>query len=259
MNTDSFRMIDAPGGRLACREWRPAQPRATLLLLHGFSGDSLTLSALGPKLAVRGWRVMAPDMPAHGFSECEADTPDDLLPPLRWLLEQVPDGMLALAGHSLGGAMAAQLAVGSPRVASLTLLAPAGLGPEVDVALIRATAAIESGAQLRALLERVALTPPPVPLAQLDELAKLLGPRGRLKRLAEALVGGGTQSLDIVPDLARLTIPVRLLFGLDDGVIPWTQVRAAPPRVAIHLLPRAGHALHWDQPDLVVDLLTLPA
>lgn len=246
--------IEVPEGRLACRIWQPAQPRGTLLLLHGFGGDSLTFGALGPMLATRGWHVVAPDMPAHGASEIEADTPDGVLRPLAGLLAQLP-GKLALAGHSLGGAMATRLAAGTDRAVSLTLLAPGGLGREVDAELIRSIAHIETGEQLRALLARVAFTPPPVPMNMLDELAKLLGPRGRLKRLAEALVGTGRQSLEIVADLARLTIPARMLFGLDDSVIPWTQVRAVPPRVAIHLLPRAGHSVHWDQPELVADLI----
>ncbi len=247
--------LDVPGGRLAYRQWQPAHPRATLMLLHGFGGDSLAFAALGPMLAERGWRVVAPDMPAHGVSECPASSLADLLAPLAVMLAQIAPGPVSLAGHSLGGAMAARLAAASDRVTSLTLLAPAGLGPVTDTSLPRLIATIATGEQLRGLLERVALRPPAIPLPQLDELAKFLGPRGRLKDLAEVLAEGGDRGLSIVADLAGLAIPVRVLFGLDDTVIPWTQVSAVPPRIAIHLLPSAGHALHWDQAELVAALI----
>ncbi len=236
---------------IACRVWAPATPRATVLLLHGFGGDSLTFAGLAPLLAARGWRVVAADMPGHGATAPPANTEDDLLPPLLGLLQAL-DGRVALVGHSLGGAVAARLAAAAPEcIFHLTLLAPGGLGPIADPGFLGRVATIATGAELAALLAHVALRPPVIPPDQLDQLAALLGPRGRLTRLAASLAAG----LDITGDLARLTVPARVLLGLEDRVLPWTHARAVPPRIAVHLLPDAGHALHWDQPELVAGLI----
>ena len=72
--------------------------------------------------------------------------------------------------------------------------------------------------------------------------------RGRLTALAQTLVAGGRQQIDIIPDLAALPMPVRVVWGLDDRIIPWTQVARLPSRVAVHLVAGAGHLPHWDAP-----------
>ncbi len=245
-------MVEVAGGAIACREWATAAPTRTVLLLHGYAGDSLTWAGIGPVLAERGWRVVAADMPGHGSTPIEADDAESLVSPLMSLVEQLDAGDLQLVGHSLGGFVGTKLAMQCRGVHGVTLLAPAGLGQRIDPDLVRAIAAIESGTQLRDFLASVAARPPSLSMAELDALAALLGPPGRLKQLAEAL---GATALDLLPDLAQLAIPCRVLLGLEDTLLPWQLARAVPPRVAVHFLPDAKHALHWDQPEIVADLI----
>lgn len=49
-------------------------------------------------------------------------------------------------------------------------------------------------------------------------------------------------------------MPVRVVWGTDDRIIPWTQVVRLPARVAIHLIAGAGHMPHWDAPHLIAAL-----
>ena len=65
-----------------------------------------------------------------------------------------------LVGHSLGGAVAATLAAEHPeRVASLTLIAPAGLGEEINGEFIDGFVAAESRRELKGVLERLFADP----------------------------------------------------------------------------------------------------
>jgi pyruvate dehydrogenase E2 component (dihydrolipoamide acetyltransferase) len=79
--------------------------------------------------------------------------------------------------------------------------------------------------------------------------------RGRLARLAAAVAVDGRQQLDIAAELEGMRdVPARIVWGLEDRIVPWTQAAAAPTRVALHLVPAAGHMPHWDQPRLVAEL-----
>lgn len=232
---------------LAWRSW-PAQgpSRGRLVLLHGFAGDGLTWAALAPLLAAKGWHCSAPDLPAHGESSLEAATAAELLALLAPRLPR--DEPYGLIGHSLGGALSIELAaLGSLPITGLTLLSPAGIGPEIDGGFLRHLARIATGAELQAALARLAVQPPSLPPEVLDSLAQTLGPRGRLLALADSLADGDRQRLDVLPALARLTLPVRIGVGLRDDLIPWTQVANLPPRVAVHLLRDSKHLPHWDQ------------
>src|SRR5262249_12465576 len=100
-----------------------------LVLLHGFGGDLNNWLFNAPALS--GERaVYALDLPGHGGSVKE---PRDLAGALRSFLDGQGLERVHLAGHSLGGLVAAQFAAAEPdRVRSLALIAPAGLGEEID-------------------------------------------------------------------------------------------------------------------------------
>jgi carboxylesterase len=99
-----------------------------VLLLHG-SGDSpQTLRHLGERLHAVGYTVLAPLLPGHGrspldFSRVSAAAyhraADEALDELR-----ARSSWIAVAGLSMGGALAAQLAAEAADVRALLLLAP---------------------------------------------------------------------------------------------------------------------------------------
>lgn len=73
-------------------------------------------------------RVIAPDMPGHGFSAApERTTLEAVYEGVAELLARTLDGPAVLFGHSLGGALALRLALERPElVAGMVLLSPAG-------------------------------------------------------------------------------------------------------------------------------------
>ena len=111
-------MTAAPGF-LRWRSWGAADRRA--LLLHGSTSSSATWWRVGPALAEAGWRVKAPDLPAHGASPRagEALTPDVAA---DWLRAELADRPLDLVvGHNFGAAVALALLDGGPEIKHLVL------------------------------------------------------------------------------------------------------------------------------------------
>ncbi len=238
---------------LASREWQPnGACRGTIVLLHGFGGDAQTWAGLAAGLSRRGWRTIAPDLAGHGATERDAVDLAGLVEAAVGFADSV-DGAFELVGHSLGGAVAVAVALAVPRVRRLTLIAPAGLGTEIDADFVGGMASVRQTGVLAHLLRRLAVRPPALSPAQMTAMVKTLG-QGRLAALAASMVSEGRQALDIVADLGALPMPTRIVWGLEDRIIPWRHVLQAPSRTAIHLVANAGHMPHWDQPQEVAAL-----
>lgn len=247
-------------GRIAfTRHGTPERGKVTTLLLHGFSGDRTTWSGLAAGLARAGRHVIAPDLPGHGATEIEAGTLEALSAPLPAFVGalDIGDGPLEVIGHSLGAIAAVHLAetLGT-RVRRLTLLAPVGLGPEIDRDFLLGMATAKTPEAVAHLLRRLTVNASVPSPDALRALADSLS-RGRLVDLANALVGAHAQQADIAEALGRMVerIEARIIFGLEDRIIPWRQVAAAPSAVAIHLIGQAGHMPHWDKPAEVLRIV----
>lgn len=83
---------------LQVRTWGDGERVA--VLVHGMTSDSGSWWHIGPKLAERGYRVVAPDLPGHGRSgrgEYSLSAMADAL------VDAVPTAPALALGHSLGG------------------------------------------------------------------------------------------------------------------------------------------------------------
>jgi pyruvate dehydrogenase E2 component (dihydrolipoamide acetyltransferase) len=243
-------------GRVAYREWRPQSAAgAPLVLLHGFSGDAQVWSALASQLQRRGRHVIAPDLPSHGATDFDSADVASMADAMAALIDDLGIGSFELVGHSLGAAVAAKVAtILKAKVQRLTLIAPAGLGTEIDDDFIDGMAHVKKGGGLMHLLRRSALNPPLLSAQQLDQMADAIRTRGALVALAGNLVSGGRQQIDIRSELAGLNVPARVIWGLDDQIIPWHHASRAGPEIPVHFIPQAGHMPHWDQPQKVAAL-----
>ncbi len=241
---------------IAYRMWQPATPGGdTLVLLHGFAAEAQSWAVLAAALARRGHRVIAPDLPGHGATDLPGEHLAGLVDSITGFLRAGGFAPVHLVGHSLGGAVSARIARAEPGLVSrLTLLAPAGLDRGIDAGFIHDIAHVSAGGALAHLLRRLAVRPQRLSAAQLDAMAAELA-RGRLIALADALCDATGQQIDITADLRELAVPVRIIWGLADRIIPWTQAAQAGGRVGVYLVPDAGHVPHWDQPEEIAALL----
>ena len=129
----------------------------TVLLIHGFGGDLDNWLFNIDALAAES-RVVALDLPGHGPSP--TPIPDLSVPGLANAVLDFMAGAEVeaahLVGHSLGGAVALALAASAPgRVRSVTLVCPAGLGPEINREYIDGFVSSASRRQLKPVLENL--------------------------------------------------------------------------------------------------------
>lgn len=218
-----------------------------VLLLHGFAGDLLTWQFNLAALAA-GRRAVAVDLPGHGESTLDVGSGRvaDMAPWMVGLLDALSLPRVHVVGHSMGGYLALCLAQHAPeRVASLSLVAPAGVGPRFDMEYLRRLPVLAGMAEARAAAD--ALFARPSPLA--GRLAKVLLAQAadpRRRAALEAIVGGSFLAAgEAVPvDWAALPMPVQLLWGRQDRVIPVPEASRLPGPSPLHLFDNAGHLPH---------------
>src|SRR5581483_1855839 len=122
-----------------------------ILFVHGYGGDRNSWLFLQEPLAAR-FRAYALDLPGHGASTKDVGegTLDVLADAVAGVLDALGADRAHLVGHSLGGAVALAVAARNPaRIASLTLIAPAGFGPEINVGYLRGFADAQSRRELK--------------------------------------------------------------------------------------------------------------
>ena len=231
-----------------------------LVLIHGFGSEA------------NGWRpfltgqsftgpVFGLDLPGHGGAAGNAVAGfDDLVDAAESaLLEAGLTGAINVVGHSLGGAVAASIAArGMLDVRSLLLLSPAGLGPEINGGFLQGYLGATSETSLRPWMLELVVDPqtitPALVRATLKARQRSAGVETQ-RRVAAAVFPDGTQCFSIRADLARLRMPVRVIFGTDDRIIPARHAAGLPPLVALHLLPNIGHMPHFEASEVVTTIL----
>lgn len=229
---------------------------APFLLVHGFAGDRTTFATLTGGLARAGRRVIALDLPGHGATERDAPDIDALRAPLPGFARAMfGDTAFHLVAHSLGAIPAVALAR-KGNVSALSLIAPAGIGLPVNADFIAGMADPASAGEVAHLLRMLTEAPAALSDAAVAGIFDVQR-RGRVKRLAEALLGGRGQSVSIVEALDRLSadMPVRVLVGHRDRIFDWRDAPALSPRIAVHHFARAGHMPHAEAPRETLDIL----
>jgi len=204
-----------------------------LVLIHGLGGRWQSWLETIPRLA-RGRRVVALDLPGFGRSQPPRE-PISIAGYAR-RVERVCDlldlGRVALAGNSMGGLVAAELALRFPeRVERLALVAPAAIpaaeyNPLPAMALVAALARTPLGSAdgMRALIGRrrarhlafatLVRHPSLIDRAMLCELVAGRGAAG-LADAARAMIAH-----DIHDEVRRIAVPALIVHGRHDMLVP---------------------------------------
>lgn len=251
--------LDLPGRRLAYRVDGP--PGAPVLVLGGSLGS--TAAMWDPQVPVlsRSLRVVRYDHRGHGGSRPAAPPTSlaDLGADVVALLDHLGVRRAALGGVSLGGMVAMWVARHHPeRVESLALVCTsARLGPpeawRERAATVRSQgmAAIADGVLARWFTPGWAERHSDV-VARLREDFLAVDPDG-YAGCCEAI-----GAMDLLDDLARVTVPTLVVAGADDPATPPVHAEAIAARVPgarLVVVPDAAHLGSVEQPAAVTALL----
>lgn len=236
--------VETAHGQMFYREW-PAQGAAKgqALLLHGLFADSQSFTTLGRKLAAKGLRTYAADLPGHGETRSPATSADDIAAAIA---ASLPPVKLHIVAHSFGAVIAARLL---DRALSLTLLSPAGCGEEINDAFLQAMLGGKIDSAVRFLGEAVPVE------AQASLADHLSANRAQLSAITSAIADAGRQTVSILGPVAMAGVPVRAAFLRDDPIIPASHALNLPFNAAVHIMPGASHLPHWRDPDAVARLI----
>jgi 2-succinyl-6-hydroxy-2,4-cyclohexadiene-1-carboxylate synthase len=233
----------------------------TALLLHGFTNTGRSWDGVVASLEDRVHAV-APDLRGHGAA---ADARPVTLSAVVADVQQLTPDPFTLVGYSMGGRIALHAAFAAPdRVVRLVLIgASPGLRDATARAERRTTDARLADELERSSIERfverwsktaVLSDQAPEVKARVNQDRARNDPAG----LAAALRGLGTGALpSLWPRLARLPVPVELVVGERDQkfrAIAEQMVRALPD-ARLTVTPGAGHAVHWEDPVAVAEIV----
>lgn len=253
-------VLDAgPFGKAAASSASAAAP--PLVLLHGVGADHGEWTLALPFLARRR-RVLAFDLLGHGGSDKPAGAGVDYR--IRLLADVVVEGIekvagvpmpVDLLGHSLGGAVALDMARRHPRlIRRLVLVDAAGLDPSTSVDLLAASlpfvpASFSDSRRLLATSVNSRVLGHPLVALAASVYKRRRRNRAQLMKLVASIAAG--QDVVTKKDLARIRQETLVLWGDHDRIFPLATGRRLArelPNARLEILPRCGHVPPTERP-----------
>lgn len=233
-----------------------------ILLIHG-SGPGVTAWAnwrtVIPELETTH-RVVAPDMAGFGYTATDPDLP---MVPEVWvrqiveLMDGLGIGRAVLIGNSFGGAVALATAARHPeRVAGLVLMGAVGTSFPIGEGLEKVWGYRPSLEAMRDLLQTFAYDGSII-TDDLVEMRYRASTRADVQdRFAKLFPPPRQRGVDMLAlddaTLARIDVPVAVVHGRDDRVIPFAvaeALREKLPDATLHPIEACGHWVQIERRD----------
>ncbi|WP_375767245.1 alpha/beta fold hydrolase [Archangium gephyra] len=248
-------MVDVAGQRLHHYELKGSGKGPPVLLVHGLGGTANGFARIFFGLAKRFERVLAVDLPGHGFSPEYCLGPTCVRGQYNMLVEycrKVVGGPSFVVGNSLGGALSVQLAAEHPElVKALGLVAPAGadVGHEHFVEVLQAMD-VRTAEQSRALTRRLFHRPPMV-MMLLADMVRGIYSTPAVKALSEDALA--TREYLKPEVLQALSMPVLFVWGGSEKLLPRQSLdffrSHLPAHSRVRVVERFGHIPQVERPN----------
>jgi pimeloyl-ACP methyl ester carboxylesterase len=248
------RTLQLPG-RVRLEYVEHGAPHGTpVIALHGVTDSWRSFAPLLPYLP-RSLRLLALSQRGHGGSEKPAHgyRPRDFADDVAAFMDALGIERAIVVGHSMGGVNAQRFAIDHPsRVLGLVLAGTSpcfGANPDL-VAYWRdeiAALADPIAAQFARDFQLSTLAQPVAPEFLDTVVAESLKAPARVWRAAF----DGFMSEDLTPGLARIHAPTLLVWGKHDTICRQADqevMRSVIARARLETYAKAGHAMHWEEP-----------
>jgi pyruvate dehydrogenase E2 component (dihydrolipoyllysine-residue acetyltransferase) len=232
-----------------------------MILVHGFGGD-LNNWLFNHEALAADRAVYALDLPGHGESAKDVGEGSlaTLAAAVTGFMDAVGIGSAHFVGHSMGGAVSLAVAQAAPaRVKSLTLIASAALGDEINGAYIDGFVAAADRRALKPVLTQLFSDAGLVTRQLIDDMLKykrLEGVDAALRTISGTLFEHGRQATVLASVAAGLGKPVLVIWGENDQIIPVTHSHAAGKDALVEVLAGQGHMVQMEAANDVNRLIT---
>lgn len=215
-NAPKTRMVKAKTGFINVSELG-SPGRETVVFLHGFGGDLSTWMFNHSRIA-EGRHAIAVDLPGHGSSSPIPPNSSllDMVDPVKEVIDESAGERVHIVAHSFGGAIAAELSGQlRARVASLTLIAPIGLGTQINREFLREFVSADRRRSLLNALEKLFVNSSKITSEMVEAtlaFKRLEGVSEGLKAVADLIADENGQVQEIRPKLEALNCHVALIW-----------------------------------------------
>jgi len=237
-----------------------------VVMIHGMADSAYSWRANAAGLVAAGFRLLLIDQPGLGESSIPPDGWSYAVEHQAEVILRAVDaagiGRFRLVGHSLGGAVALQLALRHPeRVSRVVALDPACF--RVSCGFGRATTFLAHVAGTRWFtrlgLRSAYFRPERLDEAAVDEYARRLDAPGHMAALGSICRTFFSPEFDrMTESYGALQLETLLIWGAHDTWHPLAmgeRLHAQIPRSRLELIAEAGHNPHQERPDLVNPVL----
>lgn len=253
---DSFVQVD--GHPVHVYAAGPKDASRTVVLLHGLGDTANNWFRTLPLLAWRGDRVLAIDLPGHGWSPPHDDRGFLSIREHAKVVREVVRAKgaaddIALVGHSLGGWVATRAHLDGLAASRLVLVESAGLAYEGmwdSLEMLR----IEHEADVKRFFKTVMHKTP----AALHIISREVASMFRAPAVVNFI--DASHRADIIHDdeLAKVRAKTTILWGENDGLIPPIMAHrwhSGIPGSRLVWIPKCGHAPQFERPILFQNLI----
>ena len=242
-------------------EGNPAAP--LVVLVHGFSIPNYIWDSTAKSLVQNGFQVLRYDLYGRGFS----DRPDVsynrelFVTQLSQVVNKIaPDTKFDLIGISMGGPIVADYAKSnSTKVKHLVLMAPLGLGADIQIlgtpVIGDYIAAIGMVDRIEKKLKNNFYNPDkyfPDWNEKYSYQTTIIGFRRAL--LSSLREFAQHDQWQVYSELAQADLPVLLVWGKEDTIVPFSQhkmIRERIPNAKLVAIENAGHVVNIEGADVV--------
>lgn len=269
---DNFVLEDAAAGSVAPEsvEISPGQSirymtmgsgsGTPILFIHGFGGG-FDNWILNQETLSKDCQTYAVDLPGHGGSTKQVGDGDlaAMTDALHSFMKVLKIDRAHLVGHSMGGGVALDLAFRYPSlVASLSLLAPTGFGPDINMDYIEGFISETRAKKLRAVIELLVDDPTGISSDMIEEIIKykrLDGVDSALTLLRDKIMPDGRQAIRFSDRLKDLVAATQIIWGRNDRIIPASHAEGLPDHIQVKFYNDTGHLPHMERANEVNALI----